>query len=187
MISRSAAAARYIPNHTRVLFIAEAPPNSPDRYFYFEDVKRDDWLWIALMKALYRPELKDTKEERKRKRQWLARFQRDGFRLIDAVKRPLDGSNRARVTAIRAAAPALISEIKDITPDSIILIKSTVHEVLFHRLRSLGFTVINETALPFPATGQQRRFQDEFHRLVLSGKFPLKEKASPRNLAVSMN
>ena len=44
----------YLPGgRLRILFVAEAPPNSADRYFYFEDVKRDDWLWIALMKGLY--------------------------------------------------------------------------------------------------------------------------------------
>lgn len=172
-VTRATAAAKYRPERTRVLFIAEAPPNSAERYFYFENVKRDDWLWVALMKALYQPELKRTKEERKRKAQWLARFQRDGFRLIDAVKEPLVGSQRTRVAAIRASASALISEIKEIAPESIVLIKSTVHEALFQQLSNQGLPPINDRALPFPAIGQQKLFQDEFRQLIASGKFVL--------------
>jgi hypothetical protein len=85
------AAAKYRPRgETRVLFIAEAPPNSIERYFYFEDVEKGDWLWIGLMKALYALDWKETKEERKRKRWWLARFCSDGFQLIDAVTEPIE-------------------------------------------------------------------------------------------------
>ena len=47
------ARARYVPRRTRVLFVAEAPPLSLERYFYFEDVRNGDWLWIALMKELF--------------------------------------------------------------------------------------------------------------------------------------
>jgi hypothetical protein len=61
------AAKKYSPSDTRVLFVAEAPPNSIDRYFYFEDVTNADWLWIALMKELFPREWGQTKQERKRK------------------------------------------------------------------------------------------------------------------------
>ena len=32
---------KYKPDKIRLLLIAEAPPSSPDRYFYFEDVRED--------------------------------------------------------------------------------------------------------------------------------------------------
>ena len=47
------ASVKYTPRNTHVLFVAEAPPDSIDRYFYFDDVKQGDWLWIALMQALF--------------------------------------------------------------------------------------------------------------------------------------
>lgn len=33
------AAARYAPSETRVLFVAESPPASIDRYFYYPNVR----------------------------------------------------------------------------------------------------------------------------------------------------
>jgi hypothetical protein len=90
---REQAAARYRPQRTRVLFVAEAPPDSEDRYFYFEEVYDRDHLWLALMKALYGEEFHRPARERTRKAYWLRRFQEDGCQLIDAVKEPLSGGH----------------------------------------------------------------------------------------------
>src|ERR1035437_4048365 len=125
------AADKYTPRRTCVLFVAEAPPRSVERYFYFEDVKRDDWLWIALMKALYPSEWSHTQTERRRKENWLLKFQKSQFRLIDAVKTPICGHSRKRVRLIESAAHELIDEIKEIAPKQIVFIKATVHEGLF--------------------------------------------------------
>lgn len=171
--TKSAAAEKYEPERTRILFVAEAPPLSADRYFYFENVRGHDWLWIALMKALYASEWGDTKTERRRKAYWLAKFQKSGFRLVDAVKEPLDGSPPSRIARIKASAPTLISEIRAIAPDRIVLIKKTVHDALFQQLRDAGFPVINETALPFPATGQQKRFHEGVRHLIESGSLQI--------------
>lgn len=167
--ARSTTAEKYQPERTRILFVAEAPPQSANRYFYFENVQGHDWLWIALMKALYASEWGDTKTERQRKPYWLAKFQKSGFRLVDAVKEPLSGRPPSRIVRIKASAPTLISEIRAIAPDHIVLIKKTVHDALFQQLRDAGFLVINETALPFPATGQQKRFHEGVRHLIESG------------------
>ena len=83
------AAAKYRPRKTRVLFVAEAPPSSIDRYFYFEDVKRQDALWVELMKAVFGTEnWTTTKHERKRKRDWLLKFQENGYSLLTPLRRP---------------------------------------------------------------------------------------------------
>src|ERR1039458_5523186 len=121
------------------------------------------------MKVLYASEWGCTKKERERKVYWLARFQKSGFRLVDAVKEPLSGSPRTRVVRIKASAPTLISEIRAIAPNRIVLIKKTVHDALFQQLRDAGFLVINEKALPFPATGQQKRFHDGVRHLIECG------------------
>lgn len=178
--TKSAAAEKYQPERTRVLFVAESPPLSVDRYFYFENVKGHDWLWIALMKALYPSEWEGTKTERKRKPYWLAKFQKSGFRLVDAVKEPLSGSPRSRVVQIKASAPILISEIQAIAPDHLVLIKKTVYDALFQQLRDAGFLVINQTALPFPASGQQKRFHDGVCLLIESGKLRIEARATVR-------
>ena len=44
---------KYMPLRIKTLFIAEKPPQSPDRFFYYEDVKQHDSLFIYLIKELY--------------------------------------------------------------------------------------------------------------------------------------
>jgi hypothetical protein len=61
------AAAKYRPAHTSVLFIAESPPSSDERYFYFEHVSLRDSLWVELMKAIYPIDFGVTSTERRRK------------------------------------------------------------------------------------------------------------------------
>jgi hypothetical protein len=165
-LTARAAAEKYKPNKTHVLFVAESPPQSSDRYFYFENVKRHDWLWIALMKALYPSEWGYAAQERPRKPQWLTKFQNSGFRLVDAVKEPISGSHRRRVALIKAAAPALIDSSDCAGPHS--LIKKSAHEALCQQFREAGLPVVNEEVLPFPAAGQQRSFQIGFCRMVSS-------------------
>ena len=167
------AADKYTPRRTCVLFVAEAPPRSVERYFYFEDVKRDDWLWIALMKALYPSEWRGTKTERPCKRDWLVRFQKSGFRVIDALKEPVCSQDKKRIAFIKKAAPELIAEIDNIMPKQIVLVKSSVHQALFQNLRDAHLPVVNEKALPFPASGNQNRFHKEFRLLVDGGKLRL--------------
>jgi hypothetical protein len=160
------AAAKYRPRKTWALFVAEAPPNSLDRYFYFEETKRADWLWIVLMKGLYGSEWGETKSERLRKRMWLERFRKDGFQLIDALKEPVSGPSKKRTALIRSAGPALVREIKELAPEHVILIKATVYDALSQRLRDAGLPVVNIGGLPFPSSGRQTEFADEFRRLM---------------------
>ena len=48
---------KYKPRQVNVLLIAEGPPNNLDRYFYFEEVKTHDSLFLEIMGILY-PEQK---------------------------------------------------------------------------------------------------------------------------------
>jgi len=79
------------------------------------------------------------------------------------------GTNRQRVALIGATASQLTKEIREIAPKQIILIKATVHEALFQRLRDAGLPVVNEKSLPFPGSGRQTEFHNEFRRLVNAG------------------
>jgi hypothetical protein len=166
------AAKKYAPEYgTRVLFIAEAPPDSIDRYFYFERVEKCDWLWIALMKGLYPQDWKLTKSERKHKSHWLSRFQRDGFQLIDALKSPISGAPNRRVAAIQNQAVNLIEEVRTISPKCVVLIKKTVHDALSAKLDAQGFVLANSRPIPFPSSGKQGQFQDEFSRLGIMNRY----------------
>jgi hypothetical protein len=155
------AARKYLPERgTKVLFVAEAPPNSIERYFYFADVVRHDWLWIGLMKSLYPCRWTIARAERKNKRAWLTRFQRSGFQLIDALKHPVSGRERHRVSEIKNNADGMLQEIKAINPQKIVLIKKTVYDALFERLRTEGLPVANQGAIPFPSSGRQVEFHN---------------------------
>lgn len=167
------AANKYRPVRTNVLFVAEGPPKDIDRYFYFENVEHDDWLWIGLMKALYPSEWSQANAERQRKEYWLLKFQKNGLWLIDAIKAPISGSSRKRVGLIESAAPQLIEEIKQIAPHQIVLIKATVHEALFQALRDARLPVINKTSLPFPCASRQKEFHNGVRRLVDAGELRL--------------
>ena len=163
------AAARYTPSETRVLFIAESPPASIDRYFYYPDVREHDYLWVGLMKALYLDAFGETKDERKRKHDWLQRFQRDGYQLIDAVKEP----GHTTVRTIRRNADRVIEEIGEIGPRQVVLIKAPVYKGLFRPLTEAGVPVVDQGSLPFPGSGWQREFHDLFRELVESGRLQL--------------
>ncbi len=49
---RQQAAVRYQPEHVRLLLVAEAPPSSLDRYFYFHDVRGQDSLFRYVVETV---------------------------------------------------------------------------------------------------------------------------------------
>ena len=55
-------------------------------------------------------------------------------------------------------------------PRNIALIKSSVYDAAFEPLRAGGLPVIDER-MPFPASGQQRKFLEAFRRAAASAGF----------------
>ena len=43
---------KYKPERIKLLFIAEAPPEQTERFFYYEKVKDNDWLFLGIVKVL---------------------------------------------------------------------------------------------------------------------------------------
>jgi hypothetical protein len=74
----------YLPiDGIRILFVAEAPPEDPHRFF--DKVEEHDCLFLALMHLLYMDaEAAVASELRRRKREFLHRLQADGYFLEDA-------------------------------------------------------------------------------------------------------
>ena len=70
----------YLPiGRIEILFIAEAPPADPSRFFYFNEVDRHDWLYLALMRVLFDDARDlDVKKLREQKADHLARFRARG-------------------------------------------------------------------------------------------------------------
>ncbi len=157
---------RYKPRDIKVLIIVEAPPCALDRFFYFEDVKTQDSLFLEIMGILY-PRDKELYLKSKRdtilKEQLLERFRADGFWLLDLYELPTDYIH------IRDVDPAqdLIRRIdKTVTghPD-MILIKANVYDLCYSKLFSAGYHVIDER-IPFPGSGQQGVFRERFRRAL---------------------
>jgi len=48
---------KYLPNNIKAIIIAEAAPDSIDRFFYYEDVRTADYLFLGIIGVLY-PDVK---------------------------------------------------------------------------------------------------------------------------------
>lgn len=152
---------RYKPARVRLLFVAESPPESADdkevRFFYNPRVERWDYLYRAVMKAVfpnfeYHPDEKD---------QWLRTFRQHGYYLIDATDRPVNRCSPAeRSRRMEAALTKKLREIAGLVSPTtpIILIKKNVFAVFSGPLRDAGYNVIHPSFLPFPSHSHEARF-----------------------------
>jgi hypothetical protein len=82
---REEAAARYKPETIRLLLVAEAPPK--ERYFYFEDVRVKDDLYLYVAKALLGEKSREV--SRQNKAEQLAKLRAKEVFLIDLKPDPL--------------------------------------------------------------------------------------------------
>ena len=162
----AAARNKYRPVSVSTLLIAEAPPCDLDRYFFFEEVPRQDSLFLEIMGVLY-PELKAAYLASKRdpilKAELLENFQSDAYWLMDLSEVPheLTGGNPAD------SLPGLLERIKKVADKktNIILIKSNVYDCCYPALKELGYQVSIER-IPFPGSGQQGVFRERFKRAL---------------------
>lgn len=156
---RLASAERYRPNQVRLLLVAETPPTSLDRYFYFEDVRTQDSLFRFVGRAVLQAE-----PTRDNKADLLTRLRDSGVFLVDLKPDPKDGQ------PLRAYVPDLVDRVRSLAPESVILIKATVYDAAFAALKHAGLPVIDER-IPFPGSGQQKRFQEAMARALAAASF----------------
>lgn len=154
---RRAAGRKYRPTRVNLLLVAEAPPCTPDRYFYFEHVDRHDWLFRYVWEGLM-----GTKPDRTRKAEHLAALRDAGVYLIDLHEASI---SQPTLADLRPHVPGLVEHCRDLRPKAIVLIKSTVYDAAYEPLRAAGLPVIDER-IPFPASGQQKKFLEAFRRAV---------------------
>lgn len=77
---------RYQPETVNILLIAETPPRIESRrFFYFENVRDQDSLYLETMKVIYPGDYIDTRYLRENKGNFLNRFKLDGYYLLDAA------------------------------------------------------------------------------------------------------
>ncbi len=154
---------KYKPEKVKCLFIAESPPSRIDdkeiRFFYNPNSLKWDFLFNSLMEVIY-PDTKRSLD----KATLLDRFKSDGFYLIDVVDFPInDLSDGDRKAIILRELPNKIKETHELIDFSIpvFLIKRLVHDLYYDALTKEGFSVRNRIFLPFPSTGNQKRFKEQ--------------------------
>ncbi|MCF1713329.1 hypothetical protein L0U88_01645 [Flavihumibacter sp. RY-1] len=163
---------KYKPDKVRYLLIAEAPPDSLDRFFYFENVHQHDYLFLGVAEALY-PDLKykfiASGRDSDIKLSILLKFQADGFYLLDLSELPLSLLNKD----LGSQLPSLIEKIKQVanSDTKIILIKATVYDTAFNALRQHGLRNIIDSRIPFPGQGGQKLFQIEFKKALKAAQY----------------
>ena len=153
---------KYKPRDLKVLLVAEAPPCDLDRYFYFEDVKKQDSLFLEIMGVLY-PEQKAAYMKAKRatdlKEELLREFQSDGYWLMDLSEIPHELMGEQAAYSL----PSLLQRAKKyaVADTRIILIKANVFDACYEPLKAAGYDVSSER-IPFPGSGQQGVFREKF-------------------------
>lgn len=164
---------KYKPDNIKYLLIAEAPPKlGSDRFFYFEDVKVQDSLFLETMKVLYPSETRDIeiKEIRKNKSELLNKFKTGGFYLIDALDKPFEEkySSSKKVKLIKAGQIILLSKIKTLVnkDTKVILISAPVFNANYIYLRSNDVNIIQNELVDFPGSGGQKRFREIMKKLI---------------------
>jgi len=157
-----AASNHYKPAEPQTLIIAEAPPCALDRFFYFEEVPRQDSLFLEIMGVLY-PAEKARYLAKKRdpalKRALLETFQADGYWLMDLAELPYEASGIRHDDWL----PDLLARVEKVASRDtrIILIKANVYDCCYPALAAAGYAVSPER-IPFPGSGQQAVFREKF-------------------------
>jgi hypothetical protein len=153
-VRREQAAQQYEPENVDLLLVAEAPPNALDRYFYFPDVRQQDSLFRYVCRALL-----DREPTRAGKAELLAELRDRGVFLIDLQQEPRDD------TPLSKLVPDLVGRCKRLDPGWIILIKAPVFDAAYAALAESGLPV-SSVRVPFPGSGQQKRFLEAFARAL---------------------
>lgn len=153
---RRVAAARHQPKEIDLLLVAEAPPASPERYFYFTDVREHDTLFRYVCRVLLARE-----PLRERKHELLGELRDRGVFLIDLKETPVNA------TPLVTYVPTLVERCRVLAPRRIVLIKVTVFDAAYLQLKAAGLPV-SDVRVPFPGSGRQRQFVEAFDRAVAS-------------------
>ena len=170
------ASAQYLPAHTKLLIIQEAPPYALERHFYFTDVRAYDGLWVNFTRYAYKADFGDeVAAERKRKDYWLGRCKADGYQVIDSMREPIarnpapgtgqDDRGPGRQPSSRSARKS--HRTRSCWP------RSRFNEGLAGPIAEAGLPLVNEEALPFPGRGQQLKFLAGLDTLIEHGRLKM--------------
>jgi hypothetical protein len=151
---------RWRPEHVRLLLIAESAPDpgaGPRRYFYDDDLTASDGLFREVAKALLGAGA--LTQGCKEKLPWLRRLRDQGTFLIDLAPIPVNQMPADRDAVLASNVSGCVDRVREIKPDGIVVIKQNVFTLLHGPLRAAALPLLHDTLIPFPGSGQQKRFQ----------------------------
>ena len=139
---------RYTPKHPKIIFVLESPPVS-GKYFYDPEGPTTEPLFSAMMKDVL-----ELSPQTKHK--GLTEFETRGYLLLDATYTPVNipGNKSARMKAAAAQItkdfPLLVAELRKHPDTQLVLVMANVRELLDRKLKTEGFTVLNDKLLQVP-------------------------------------
>lgn len=151
---------RWRPDRVRLLLLAESAPHpgdGPRRYLYDEDLTASDGLFREVAKALVGAG--KLTQGRKEKLPWLRRLKDQGTFLIDLAPIPVNRNPVNRDEVLASHVANCVARAQEINPEGIIVIKQNVFTLLHRPLRDANLPLLHNTFIPFPGSGQQKRFQ----------------------------
>ncbi|MDH6180768.1 hypothetical protein M2152_000950 [Microbacteriaceae bacterium SG_E_30_P1] len=158
--------ARWKPERVRLLLVAESAPDDGGdlanrRFFYDDALTGKDGLFREVIRALYdNPSLVSGPNA---KTPWLEKLRADGVFLIDLATVPVNEFSTAdRQAALARSISQTVSLAGDLAPDGIVLIKQNVFDLLHRPIRAAGLPLLHDAMIPFPGSGQQKRFRERF-------------------------
>lgn len=166
---------RWRPIHVRLLLIAESAPDDGGdvanrRFFYDEALTGRDGLFREVIRALYDdPALTSGPQS---KAPWLERLKSDGVYLVDVATAPVNYHARAeRQVALKRNVDRTIELSRQLNPEGIVLVKQNIFDLLEQPLRAAGLPLLHHEFIPFPGSGQQKRFRERFAAALARRKF----------------
>ncbi len=164
---------KYKPDKIKYLFVAETPPKTTsDRFFYFENVDKQDSLFLETMKCLYPSDTDkvNVKIIRANKKLFLDKFKNDGFYLIDSLDKPFeDKYNTAqKISLIQGGQNKLLKKIQKLCSRTtkVILIAAPVFKANYQFLKDNQINVINKELIDFPGSGGQKKFKEKLKQII---------------------
>ena len=164
---------KYKPSAIKYLLVAETPPKvCSNRFFYFEEVDKQDSLFLEMSKMLYPAQTQSlsAKQIRADKKHFLEQFKNDGFYLIDALDTPFEQrySTRQKVPLIAAGQQYLLDKIRGLCEEktAVVLITAPVFIANNQFLRAQGVNILNKASIDFPGSGGQQKFRDKMSKLL---------------------
>jgi hypothetical protein len=151
---RAETASRYQPAKVNLLLVADSPPKSLDRYFYFEDVQVQDSLFRYIVRLVL-----GIEPARVQKATQLRALRDAGVFLVDLRPDPFD--RRPDSALVRG----LLDRVRALRPRCVVLIKANVFDAAYEVLTSAGIPVA-PYRIPFPGSGQQKRFEERMAKAL---------------------